>query len=65
MWWNLIIPSKLFVLVWQLFHNRLPSKENLSKREVYLRTSVLCVGGYSKIETVNHIFFSCPILSVI
>jgi hypothetical protein len=53
------------VLVWRLFLDKLPSKDNLSKRGVYLNSYVLCLGGWGTIETINHSFFSCPILSVV
>jgi hypothetical protein len=30
--WNALIPSKLSIMVWRFLQNRLPTKENLTKR---------------------------------
>jgi hypothetical protein len=52
------------ILIWRLFLNRLPTKENLRKRGINLNSSALCVGGCGSVETENHLFFCCPIPSL-
>ncbi|MCH89269.1 cysteine-rich receptor-like protein kinase, partial [Trifolium medium] len=63
--WNPLIPAKLSILVWRLFQNRLPTKDNLRRRGVHLNSSYLCVGGCGSDENANHIFFNCPMLSIV
>ncbi|MCH83014.1 LINE-1 reverse transcriptase like [Trifolium medium] len=63
--WNPLIPTKMSILGWRLFHNRLPTKDNLRKRGVHLNSSSLCVGGCGCDENAHHILFNCPMLSVV
>jgi len=38
------------MVVWRLFQNKLPTKDDLSKRGINLSASLLCVGGCGKVE---------------
>ncbi|KEH30945.1 hypothetical protein MTR_4g088065 [Medicago truncatula] len=49
-------------MVWRQFLNRLPTKYNLSLRGVRLNSSLYCVGGCGRLETVNHILFNRAVL---
>lgn len=42
--WHKLIPSKVSCLVWRIVHGRLPTKENLIRRDVIDRKSLQCVG---------------------
>jgi hypothetical protein len=63
--WNPIIPAKMSILVWCLFHERLPTKDNLRRRGIQLNSSTLCVGGCGSKENTNHLFFNSPMLSIV
>ena len=45
MLWQKHIPLKVVVFVWRLFHNRLPTKDNLLRRNVLDNNSCLCASG--------------------
>ncbi|GAU51692.1 hypothetical protein TSUD_415060 [Trifolium subterraneum] len=62
--WSPLIPLRLSMLAWRLFQNRFPTKENLRRRGVDINSSIFCVGGCGELETEEHLFFNCPILSM-
>jgi hypothetical protein len=62
--WSPLIPLRLSTLAWRLLQNRLPTKENLRRRGININSSIRCVGGCSEFESVEHLFFNCPILSM-
>jgi hypothetical protein len=51
------------VLAWRLFRNRLPTKDNLVRRNIIAHGSVFCVTGCGGVETTQHLFLSCPVLA--
>jgi hypothetical protein len=57
--------AKMSILVWHLFHDRLPTKYNFRKRGVQLNSTSLCVGGCSCDENARHIFFNYLMLSIV
>ncbi|GLT55821.1 hypothetical protein SLA2020_289090 [Shorea laevis] len=57
--WNPLMPSKVSFLIWRLFLNRLPTKENLLIRGVNQITNPDCVFCGAHLEEVNHIFVKC------
>jgi hypothetical protein len=60
--WKSPTPSKVCGFVWQLLHNRTPTRSNLAKRNI-IATGVDCVcplcGAES--ETVEHLFLYCTV----
>ncbi|GAU21182.1 hypothetical protein TSUD_10990 [Trifolium subterraneum] len=58
--WHKQVPVKVSLLVWRLFRNRLPTKDNLAARHVISLDSQLCVNGCGGLETAQHLFLSCP-----
>ncbi|GAU29104.1 hypothetical protein TSUD_58700 [Trifolium subterraneum] len=56
--WSPLIPLRLSMLAWRLFQNRLPTKENLRRRGVFINSSMFCVGGCGEL-------FNCPIFSMV
>ncbi|MCH83704.1 glutamate-gated kainate-type ion channel receptor subunit GluR5 [Trifolium medium] len=62
--WRPLIPLRLSILAWRLFKNRLPTKENLRRRGIKINSSIFCVGGCGEMESEEHLFFNCPILSM-
>jgi hypothetical protein len=62
--WNPLIPMRFSTLAWRLFQNRLPTKENLRRRGININSSFFCVGGCGELESEDHLFFNCPILSM-
>lgn len=58
--WNGLVPLKVAVLVWRLFQNRIPSKDNLCRRGVLAESQSGCVNGCGVVETASHLIFECP-----
>ncbi|XP_019450595.1 PREDICTED: uncharacterized protein LOC109352869 [Lupinus angustifolius] len=56
-WANFIPPSQYF-LVWRLFHNKVPSDDNLQQKGCSLAS--MCSLCRSSIESFEHLFLSCP-----
>ena len=56
--WKLKIPSKAAFFAWRLICDRLPTKSNLSRRNVDI-TDKLCPLRREKDEEAAHLFFSC------
>jgi len=57
--WNKEVPLKVRLFVWCLFRNRLPTMDNLIKRQVLQPNAQLCTGGCGKMEDADHLFLSC------
>ncbi|KAL5153347.1 Transposon TX1 uncharacterized protein [Glycine soja] len=56
--WNLKIPPRAAAFSWRIFKNRLPTKANLRRRQVFL-PSYSCPLCDVEEETVGHVMFSC------
>ncbi|CAI8595350.1 unnamed protein product [Vicia faba] len=41
--WNKFIPLKVFVLVWRIWKNRIPTRDNLSKRVILVDSQKSCL----------------------
>ena len=63
--WHRHVPLKVSILAWRLLRNRLPSKSNLEVRGIMVQDGHLCVSGCGAVETVQHMFVSCPIYSIL
>ncbi|XP_039685111.1 uncharacterized protein [Medicago truncatula] len=59
--WHKNVPLKVSILAWRLLRNRLPTKINLAVRGIMVQDAHLCVSGCGMVETVQHLFVSCPI----
>ncbi|GLT64282.1 hypothetical protein SLA2020_367860 [Shorea laevis] len=57
--WNPLVPSKVSFMIWRLFLNRLPTKDNLLFRGVNLTNNPSCVFCGDHPEDANHIFAKC------
>lgn len=54
--WKLMIPRRVEFFLWLLSHNRLLTRDNLSKRrDVSDLTCPFC----SEMESITHLFFDC------
>ncbi|KAL6508840.1 hypothetical protein OROHE_021399 [Orobanche hederae] len=62
--WNSAVPLKVNVFSWRLENNKLPTRDCLVSRglEIDSTNCVLCSSGQ---ESVDHLFFSCPIVSAV
>jgi len=64
--YNFLSANPPFVLfAWRLFRDRLPTKDNLHRRGVLDRESMLCVAGCGSIESSQHLFLHCNIFGVV
>ena len=57
--WHKDVPLKVLLFVWRLFRDRLPTKNNLHRRQVIDFDDQFCVGGCGLIETSTHLFLHC------
>ncbi|XP_014633797.1 uncharacterized protein LOC114410580 [Glycine soja] len=55
---KLKIPAKAAVFVWRLIRDRVPTKKNLSRRQVVM-TGVPCPFCRNREEEAAHLFFTC------
>nr|GEX91205.1 RNA-directed DNA polymerase, eukaryota, reverse transcriptase zinc-binding domain protein [Tanacetum cinerariifolium] len=62
--WNRSIPIKTNVFLWRLSLNKLATIFNLDRRGIDLEL-ILCPFCMEDVETVNHIFLSCELASVL
>nr|XP_020158384.1 uncharacterized protein LOC109743706 [Aegilops tauschii subsp. strangulata] len=54
--WKAGIPLKIKIFMWQMFRNRLPTSDNVAKRNGPANgTCAICALG----EDANHVFFGC------
>ena len=56
--WRLKIPSRIAVFAWRLLRDRLPTRQNLQRRQVQL-TDTLCPFCKNEEEGASHLFFHC------
>jgi len=63
--WHKRDPLKVSLFAWQLFRNRLLTKDNLVRRHVLHLADNVCVGGCGSQETANHLLFGCHTFSSI
>ncbi|XP_058765343.1 uncharacterized protein LOC131638811 [Vicia villosa] len=59
--WNKIVPLKVLVLVWRMWQNKIPTRDDLIKQGIAAESQGSCPFGCGKEESVNHIFFECLI----
>jgi len=61
--WKSPTPSKVVVFSWKLLHGRIPTKDNLARRNyVSLAVNLNCVFCGGKTKTANHLFLYCQIV---
>ncbi|GAU47989.1 hypothetical protein TSUD_272340 [Trifolium subterraneum] len=53
------LPLKVNLLMWRLFLNKLPTKDNLLRRGILDGSGILCDTLCGKEENVDHLFFQC------
>jgi len=59
--WLKEVPLKVVLFAWRLFRNRLPTKDNLYRRNVVDIDDQLCVGGCGEVETSSHLLLHCNV----
>jgi hypothetical protein len=58
--WNKLVYIKVYLFVWQLFSNQLPTKDNLLRCGVPNVVSILCTSGVIQLKLlIDHLFFEC------
>lgn len=58
--WNFNIPSKIKFLIWKVYYNALPTKDNLIKRN--MNVDPICPVCNVHNETILHSLVTCPII---
>ena len=56
--WRLKIPSRIAVFGWRLLRDRLPTRQNLQRRQVQI-TDTLCPFCRNTEDGASHLFFHC------
>jgi len=57
--WHKDVPLKVGLLVWRLFQDRLPTKDNLFRRGVLDQNSLDCIAGCGSAKSSAHLFLHC------
>nr|ABD28595.2 H+-transporting two-sector ATPase, alpha/beta subunit, central region, putative [Medicago truncatula] len=57
--WQKDVSLKVVLFPWQLFRDRLPTKDNLFRRSVLDHNSMECVAGCGSVESFAHLLFHC------
>ncbi|KAK2449803.1 hypothetical protein QL285_008959 [Trifolium repens] len=57
--WKSGVPSKVSALSWQLLLNKIPTRENLRRRNVLTSDESKCVFCDLYVESANHLFLHC------
>ncbi|MCH96537.1 LINE-1 reverse transcriptase like, partial [Trifolium medium] len=63
--WKSAVPSKVSALAWQVFLNRLPTKDNLYRRGIIRLTEGGCPLCGGVVETTNHLFLHCEFAAAV
>ena len=54
--WHKDVPLKVVLFAWRLFRDRLPTRDNLYRRNVLASDAQICAGGCELSETTSHLF---------
>ena len=57
--WHKDVPLKVVLFAWRLFHDRLPTKDILFRRQVINFDAQACVGESGEMETSSHLLLHC------
>jgi len=57
--WHKDVPLKVVLFAWWLFHDRLPTKDNLFRRGALDHNSMECVAGSGSVESSLHLLLHC------
>ena len=60
--WKLNVPPRVHVFLWLLSHNKIMTKDNLRKRQIFKPEECLFC---SEKETVHHLMFDCVVSKII
>ncbi|XP_024628726.1 uncharacterized protein [Medicago truncatula] len=63
--WKKQVPLKVFVFVWRLLRNRIPTKDNLLRRRINSLDNTSCTGGCGSSETANHLLIHCVFFGMV
>jgi len=50
------VPLKVFLLVWRLLMNPIPTRDNLLRKGVVTNNYCRCIGGCDMVEDSNYLF---------
>ncbi|XP_028188880.1 uncharacterized protein LOC114375302 [Glycine soja] len=56
--WEIKVPPRALSFAWRLLWDRLPTKENLIRRQVVIEND-LCTFCQSQVKSASHLFFTC------
>jgi hypothetical protein len=59
--WHKDVPLKVILFAWRVFRARIPTKDNLFRRNVIGFDAQLCIGGCGEVETSPHLLFHCSV----
>lgn len=64
--WRIQIIPEVSIFLWRLFRNRLPSSDNLLRRNILLEGDQgRCLGCNKVVESISHVLFWCPKVNMI
>lgn len=59
--WHKQVPLKVSIVAWRLLQDRLPTRSNLHRRNIFMTEGVSCVSGCGFEESASHLFLHCDV----
>lgn len=63
--WRIKAPRKALFFIWRLLRNRLPTKDNLCRRNIIDNDETLCSFFQQEVESAQHLFSTCYVVATI
>lgn len=61
--WNLKCPNKITFLMWRTMKNRIPTKDNLRRKNIIIQQAdLVCCICQHHCETLQYLFIECPVV---
>lgn len=61
MFWLKAVPLKFNVFVQRLFFNRIPTKDNLFRRQISVKIDINFSADCGRVEDIDHLFINCDL----
>lgn len=60
--WQTFIPPRVSMLAWKIYHDRIPTDENMNAKGITVEGGCYLCGNTTVLENQNHLFWSCPMV---
>jgi len=63
--WHKQVPLKVSIVAWRLLKDRLPTRNNLLRRDIGQHAGATCVEGCGVEESASHLFIHCDVFGLL